>query len=708
MRFSARLRKAALAFAVLGFTTVAARADGATLPPGATLTRQFHQMSGIFSLAWSPDGRRIGVGDTAGVKIRDAETGALVAAFPLTTVKTTSVAFTPDSKAIVELDYYVSEFADMPTGYGAVIDIASGKQKALTLGVLGEAEGQTVSVSPDGKTVAVTMLGSNTAGLYRRADGAQLHTLPLPPPDDFGVKFNEVKFSPDGQWVIALTDDGAIRLFDPASGKQRRKIKPSAGFAPSVLTLAGKDALLAEASGGDIQLLAASDGKKIAALQGGKAAPPIPPDAGFAVTSVAASLDATVLASTDGKFGVRVWARSDSKLVWQFIPENQPVSAIAVAPDGREIAIAQGTALKVFSLPEGKLKYEKDGGSGFRALRFEPDGAAFSAFSEDGALRRWDIATGRLLTSNSLDAAGEMSAFNGRLAVVGDREKSATVFDAESGKAIASVPVAPKAEILALALSPDSHILALADRQTAEGTERSYGVTLYGLPEGKALKILPDEPDLLQALAFSADGRALLVGYGPGRVRIFDVTTGKALANTQTGDEGDIYGVHAVAGLADGHAYAVRNDFNLQLREFPGGKQLVSIKAAYNENAFDVSKDGHRLAIAGNPVEIWQANGRKPERAFASPEDEVDALAFSPDGKKLLIGDAGGAIRLYDAESGALLATFYAAGSDWAALAADGRFVASGDLGAFVRPTRASELLPMESLIAANRRESLR
>ena len=692
MGFGLRLRPLASAFVLLAS---GAHADD------AVLTRQLHASCTILSLAWSPDGRRIAVSDKCGVKVRDAATGALVYAYRPLTVEVPAVVFTPDSQAVVEIDDYVSEFADTPTGYGAALDLAGGKTTTLAFRDYGDSPGQTLDISPDGATLATTHM-DGTVRLFKRATGADLKAPPKPGADgpDAPIAAKQAKFAPDGKSLAVLYDDGVIRLADPASGALRRTVKSVAPLAD--FAFLANDALLTLDRDRRAEIVDFANGKTLVKLDDG--APPKPDEPNNC--GLAASRDGKTLAAWSEHLPLRVWTRRGGAPIWRLPADQGVADAAALSPDGRAIAVAIGVDLKVFSLPDGKLAFVKAPGAGFRALRFEADSRAFSAFDEAGVVRRWDAGAGRQLGQTDLKAEGSLSAFDGRLAVIADPDKGAAVFDAASGKPVATVKGA--SSIQALALSPDDRTLALADRETTKGSDTLFGVTLYSLPDGKKLKALPDAADRPQALAFSADGKALIVGYGPSRVRLFDIASGKTLANTDTTDKGDIYGVHGLALFADGHAFAVRNDFALQVRPYPAGKRLQTIKAAYGLNAFDVAKDGRRLALAGDPVELWSLTGHSPDRKLPIDGEDVDALAFSPDGKRLLIGDEGGELRLFDLDSGALLTTFWAAGSDWAAMAPDGRFVASGELGEFVRLTHAGELLTRESFVATNKRESLR
>jgi WD40 repeat protein len=140
-------------------------------------------------------------------------------------------------------------------------------------------------------------------------------------------------------------------------------------------------------------------------------------------------------------------------------------------------------------------------------------------------------------------------------------------------------------------------------------------------------------------LAFSPDGRTLVVAGKDGSVRLFD-------------------GNGAAAGRLMGHDKAVL--------------------------ALAFSKDGKWLATgdeAGN-VRVWDWPARRQARLLKGTVSGVEALAFSPDGRSLLVVD--GRAQVWDVQTGALRNTFRALGFketlQSAVFSPDGRQVLLGGL----------------------------
>jgi WD40 repeat protein len=116
-----------------------------------------------------------------------------------------------------------------------------------------------------------------------------------------------------------------------------------------------------------------------------------------------------------------------------------------------------------------------------------------------------------------------------------------------------------------------------------------------------------------RGVAFSPDGKTVLMATRDGTVSLWDVATGQPLGQPLPHPGGVI----AVAFCADGRLVAT------------GGKDKTA--------------------------RLWEAATGKPVGAPLSHEGEVGAVAFSPDGKTLLTGSTDTSARLWDVATGRLL-----------------------------------------------------
>ncbi|MFT4637749.1 MAG: WD40 repeat protein [Verrucomicrobiales bacterium] len=77
----------------------------------------------------------------------------------------------------------------------------------------GTTPGQTISISPDGNTVAVTGLGGKRVRIYDVQNLLSGHKE-LMPNEELATKDSACAFSPDGQRLYVANDDGWVRVFD--------------------------------------------------------------------------------------------------------------------------------------------------------------------------------------------------------------------------------------------------------------------------------------------------------------------------------------------------------------------------------------------------------------------------------------------------------------------------------------------------------------
>ena len=212
-----------------------------------------------------------------------------------------------------------------------------------------------IDVSPDGSTIAA----SGSERMIRVMDagtGEPLSTLRFRPGEGpgapgageglAGVTWS-VAFSPDGSLLATASQDGIARLWDPHEGEL-------------VARLSGHDA---------------------------------------AVDYLAFDPDGTKLLTGSDDGTARIWAVPNGTLLLKLEGQPQGVTSVAWSPDGKLVATTSydGT-LFIRDAISGEPLHRLTGSSGvILAVAFSPDGRWLATSSdEDGALRIWDAATGRL------------------------------------------------------------------------------------------------------------------------------------------------------------------------------------------------------------------------------------------------------------------------------------------------------------------------
>jgi WD40 repeat protein len=172
--------------------------------------------------------------------------------------------------------------------------------------------------------------------------------------------------------------------------------------------------------------------------------------------------------------------------------------------------------------------------------------------------------------------------------------------------------------------------------------------------------------DFIEFLRFTPDGKTL-VSQGVDGVRVWDAATGNQRYHFPLDASVKTFGANASLS-ADGRRVAVPGEFGVCLWDVgtskllrkvgsgtcmwpcfsPDGKTLAAF--LYDRNIVDVSNDNNNRVVLWDP-----ASGRELKAWYPGPW--VNAIAFSPDGKRLLTnsviaGTRGFFVRIWDAGTG--------------------------------------------------------
>ncbi|SPL95816.1 High-affnity carbon uptake protein Hat/HatR [[Actinomadura] parvosata subsp. kistnae] len=225
----------------------------------------------------------------------------------------------------------------------------------------------------------------------------------------------------------------------------------------------------------------------------------------------------------------------------------------------------------------------------------------------------------------------------------------------------------------AVAFSPDGKLLAVGsgDDYANQGQVQFWDPATHqqiGNP-------LISHTGRVNAVAFSPDGKLLAIGSRDGSVRLWDPATRQPIGDPLTGHTQP---VNALAFSPDGKLLASCSgdsivlaagdapDYSVRLWDpatrQPIGNPLISQTGGVNAVAF--SPDGKFLAVGSaaigsstyndqGQVQLWDPAARQPVGdPLVGQMGEVNAVAFSPDGKLLAVGSGNsnnqGQVQLWD------------------------------------------------------------
>jgi WD40 repeat protein len=308
-----------------------------------------------------------------------------------------------------------------------------------------------------------------------------------------------------------------------------------------------------------------------------------------------------------------------------------------------------------------------------RGLAFSPDGGRLAAgyAAQEGEVLVWDVASGlvsgerpshRLVAPMQDDPTSITSlsfSADGVYLSAGSASGATFVWDLNQPASEPFTMVVPQqtgqdcsqtkyCNSLAL-FSPAENVLAIAYESFTQGGQ----VVLWDLGHGEVRFSLPGK--LVNALAFSPDGKALAAGGSDGSIHAWDMAGGTAIFEitepgaTVTGLAYTPGGKTLFAELINGVVLAWHADDGK-----PSGMQLTLLN---DVNGFGLSPDGKILALGAEKGTIALLDRDESEIAmprpfpYPDPEALVYQVSFSPDGKLFAAGGSDGNVVVWDAEA---------------------------------------------------------
>ncbi len=534
--------------------------------------------------------------------------------------------------------------------------------KQLTL-ARGDTNSFTVAVTPDGKTLATA--NANTIQLYEVERGKELQKIEAPRTGLVGLLF-----SPDGQTLAARGGDGALTLWETATGKVIQQIKaPSqpndravvlkltlaaGGSAPGMAFTPDSKSLAVAAT--EVKEQTVTTSVKFWDVATGKETGQVKGPDGSPVSAVALAPGGKILAYGANNV-LYLWELDTSKEIRQIkLPDG--VASLVFAPDGKTLAVrGRSQQVRVWETESGKELYQLGDAAPAaprgavvlartaalapetRTLAFSPDGKQIVT-ATGSTIRLWDGATGKekaLSESHQGSVTAVVLSADGKTVVSWGADHTICRWETATGKQLGSFHVPQGATMAALA--PDGRTVALAI-----GSNNS--ILVLDTATGKELHKLAGPPNGTSALAYTPDGTVLAARGGDHAIRLYDVAHGGEM-RLMTAQAANNTAVNDIVVLKTATRLAANTSAGLVFS--PDGKLLASPGSSSSVADRPLAAGG-----AGGPrmtIDLYDVMTGKIIRKIELTQPIV-SLAFSPDGRVLATENTDHSVTLWEVASG--------------------------------------------------------
>ena len=502
---------------------------------GNVLWTQTPQTGGIFSVAFSPDGKLVVVaaGNHTAV-ILDGATGKQMRILQGHGDIVRRAVFSPDGKSVLTLgaapDLTVrlwsvetgEQIFSVPAGVGASSLFFYPNGQAFYAGdnvyqaskgaILqdGQIGGGILTISPDGKTC---LGGINPTAQLRTVGTGQIlrkfsgHT-------DSVVS---AAFSGDGKWLVTGSGDSTARVWNVASGKQVLLLSGNSGWVNSVAF-----------SPDGTKVLTGGDSVRLWDITAVNQQLTFSAPAGITTSALSTDGDLILVGDQDGNIGL--WDLNTGKLRSNFPKEGHDVKSFALSPDGKLVATSfridsgPGTPsivnINLYDLSTGELL--KTFATNplqpfFAALAFSSDSKMLFAMDFDNISRLWDIESGQILRLfNGNDPLNHTPAAFSSSANLVALDGGMSWWDISSGEQL-NFP--PEMNGNVMRFSTDGSLIAMANNGRT--------VNVWNVSTKQLMKSFSGHADQVISLGFSPDNKFLLTGSTDKTVRLWDISSGQ-------------------------------------------------------------------------------------------------------------------------------------------------------------------------------------
>ncbi|MEC4984371.1 MAG: NB-ARC domain-containing protein [Oscillatoria sp. PMC 1068.18] len=584
---------------------------------------------GIWSLAFSPDGNILAVGDSNGqVRLLRVEDGQSIAIFnERHTWWTVSLAFSPDGEKLVSssLDKTIKIWS---VNTGQCLKTITGHTAWVW----------SVVFSPDSKFIA-SGSDDTTIKLWSADTGEEIRTLV-----GHSSKVLSVAFSPNSQIIASGSADQTIKLWNLETGEC---LKTLTGHNNAIWTVTfSPDGQIIASCGYEknIRLWDTKTGNCIKVLQGHNKE----------IKMLAFSPDGETIASGCFEPTVRFWNVETGKCQASLRGHKSGIRAVAFSPDNRTVATGDNDQIvKLWSVEKNEcFKTFQGYNNWIYSVALSPDDKIIASSHLDHKIRLWNAQTGECLQTLTGHTAWIWSVVFGssngsKLLASGGDDETIRLWDLTTGESLVfrSEQEEYQGAICSINFSPDGQLLASGGQNNV--------VKLWSVQTGECLRSFLGHQGWVWSVAFSnfAEGEEEVLASGSEdfTIKLWSIRTGECF-KTLTGHKNKVRSVDfsgngrfLVSGSED-NSLKVWNILSGECQQTFSGHlgAIWSVKFSFC-GRFIVSGSNDQT------LRIWSLETGECIRTLQEHTDQVVSIALSSDAEMIVSGSLDGTIRQWDA-----------------------------------------------------------
>jgi len=302
-----------------------------------------------------------------------------------------------------------------------------------------------------------------------------------------------------------------------------------------------------------------------------------------------------------------------------FSAHTSHVWAVSFSPDGTLLAGGSvDSTIKVWNKESGELVHNLKQPGGITYLAFSPDGHLLATSSYDATVRLWQLPEGTLRAEHKGHRGTVWSVSfspDGKTIATCGEDATVRLWDAESGN-LKKTLSGHTLNVWDVKFSPDGAKLASGSFD--------HTIKIWDANTGALLKTIDGHSEAVVSLAFSPDARVLASTSDDKTVKLWDMDDGTLLRALEAPEH-----VQASSFSPDGRWLLTGGRDQATLGEF---LQNFLGDSEYNK---------------GVSMRLWEVETGRLLQTFSNHANDVNDVAFSPDGKWIASGSSDFSVQLW-------------------------------------------------------------